>query len=248
VSSRAVAGAAALRASKGEAGQIKIGYSHTALYSHAVLQALVDYRRVYPDVDIQLIAGTTRRHVADIEAGTLDMAFARGPLPSPASHWPPERRQRIATEKLLLALPDSHPLANSPRIGLEQLRGEPFVAFSHDMGTALNEAIANLIGDLNQDIQVAVETKDMASLLGLVGVKAGMALVPESVSHLHAPHVVFRELDTAHAAIDLYFLTPKKTSALVENLSAQIFSQQQNDRRRGRGINRSAPPPVPPHA
>ncbi|MDF3822640.1 LysR substrate-binding domain-containing protein [Leptospira sp. 96542] len=202
---------AARRAAAGDFGELRIGYSASALYVDAVLQAITLYRKRHPAVELRLQEGTTRTCVADIEAGKLDMAFARGPLPAPAAQWGKPRKRLISGEPLLLALPKSHALAKQQRVALADLQGERFVALARDMRAALNELIDDVLAPLARRPDVAVETRDMASLLGLVGAGAGVALVPESVANHRFRYIVYRPLSTLtrRTRVELFQLLPQ---------------------------------------
>jgi DNA-binding transcriptional LysR family regulator len=206
----AAAAAAARRAASGECGELRIGYSSSALYADAVLQAIVRFCKRRPSVDVCLIEGTTRSSVADLEANRIDVAFVRGPLPLPATHWNTERKRLVSRERLMVAMPRTHALATHRLLALEDLRDEAFVALSRDMGTALNELINGLLKPLAVQPLIAVETGDMASLLGLVSAGAGIALMPETVTRQRSRYIASRPLTDRGAQVELFQLLPQK--------------------------------------
>ena len=222
------AASAARLAATGEYGELRIGHSPSALYVDKVLQAVTLYRKLHPAVEIRLQEGTMRSCVADIEAGKLDTAFVRGPLPaSPVSvvRWSKQRKRLISREPLLLALPKSHALARHEAVALKDLQGERFVALARDMRAALNEVIDGVLAPLMQHSQqhpdVAVETRDMATLLGLVSAGAGIALVPESVAQ-RSRYIVYRPLKGRATQVELHQLLPQHAAPAALNLSALL--------------------------
>ncbi|AWK84840.1 LysR substrate-binding domain-containing protein [Azospirillum thermophilum] len=213
---------AARRAASGEVGALRIGYSASALYSDDVLRAIVRYRRRYPAVDIRLAEGTTRANTHELEAERIDLALVRGPLPELVRDWPAERRVVVSRERLLVALPQDHPLSDRDTVSLEELREERFVTMARHLGTALNDLLDRLFDAAGIRPQVALETAEMASLLGLVGAGAGIAVVPAAVARHRSHYIVFRPLTDRDAEVELFLLLPPNPVPTAWNLRAEL--------------------------
>lgn len=213
-----VAAQAARRAATGEVGEVGIGYSASALYSDVVLQAIVRYRKCYPAVNIRLVEGTTPSSVRDLEAGRIDTAFVRGPLPAALATWRAGQVQLISSERLMVALPKRHELASRRGIALKELRDEHFVALARHMGTALNDLLDRLFEDARIPTSISIEATDIASLLGLVGAGAGISIVPTTVAHYRSRYIVFRPLTDHGASVDLFHLLPVRPVPTAEKL------------------------------
>lgn len=215
---------AAQRAGAGEVGELRVGYSTSALYADVVLQAIVRYRRRYPDVDVRLIEGTTRSSARDVEDRRIDMAFVRGPLPEGLADWGADRVRLLSRERLMVALPRAHPLAGRRAIAMKELQGERFVALARHLGTALNELINRLFdGVAPIRPAITIEATEMSSLLGLVGAGAGIALVPTTVAQARSRYVVFRALNDHGADVELFQLLPADPVPTAERLSALLM-------------------------
>jgi DNA-binding transcriptional LysR family regulator len=213
---------AARRAASGEVGELRVGYSASALYSDEVLQAIVCYRQRWPGVEIRLLEGSTRSTARDLEADRLDLGFVRGPLPDAVLDWPAERRRLVSRDPLLVAMPRRHPLTARRRVALADLREERFIVMARHLGTALNDLLDRLFNVAGVRPQIALETAEMASLLGLVGAGAGIAIVPAAVAHHRSRCVAFRSLADPNAEIELFQLLPPTPTPMARNLCAEL--------------------------
>ena len=219
----AAAGAdAARRVAGGEVGDLRIGYSASALYSDEVLLAIARYRRRYPAVEIRLVENTTRSCTREVEAGRIDLAIVRGPLPETADDWPADRRIVVSRERLMVALPPDHALAGRDRLALAELGDERFIIMARQLGTALNDLLDRLFAAAGLRPRIALETAEMASLLGLVGAGAGIAIVPAAVTGHRSGHVAFRPLTDRDAEVELFLLLPPLPSPTAVRLCGEL--------------------------
>ncbi|MDT9000031.1 LysR substrate-binding domain-containing protein [Paucibacter sp. APW11] len=200
------------RVASGEAGELRLGYSGSALYSSQALDALAAYKSRYPAVDVQLREGVTRAHVDSVLAGRLDLAFVRGTLPIQASGL---QRLLISQEPLLLALPVGHALAARRSVRVAELAGQPFVAFDRQRGTALNELLNQLFHSAGVEAQVVMQSSEMGALLGLVAAGVGLAIVPQTVAGQAHGHLRFVPLREAAARIELHLIAAAQPSAVA---------------------------------
>lgn len=141
----------ARKAELGEIGPIRLGYSISALHSNTVLNAITEFRRQYPDVEIHFTEPTTRSSIRALLAGEVDAAFVRGPLPHHVIRWGDKQVILLVTEPLLVAMPKNHRMADAASISLDDLRGEPLLAISNRLGTALNERLAQVFINENYE-------------------------------------------------------------------------------------------------
>src|SRR5690606_21387207 len=79
------------------------------------------YRELYPEVKVELIFLPSREQCADVAGGTLDAGFIVG---SPTTEV---EAMVVDDEKLVVALPQGHPLGEGGPIPLGRLADEPFV-------------------------------------------------------------------------------------------------------------------------
>ncbi|MGB8841356.1 MAG: LysR family transcriptional regulator [Aliidongia sp.] len=92
-------------AGRGEAGRLTIGF-YTSLSAGSLRGVLIDYRQLFPQVEIRIIQESRERLLAGIANRTIDVAIMPGD---------PRRRDdtamRLWSESILVALPETHRLA-----------------------------------------------------------------------------------------------------------------------------------------
>lgn len=180
----------AVRAQRGEVGRIEISYMGSMAYSGILPELLAAYEHIAPDVIIGLMEADQEFQMAYIEEGRADIALVRLPLG--------ELPEGISTiivkrERVMACLRSGHRLSGNP-IRLTDLAEEPFLS-THLMegqgfyGTALNICRAS-----GFEPNITSRSHQFATIVGLVAAGRGIALVPESVTKLTVPGVVYEEL------------------------------------------------------
>jgi DNA-binding transcriptional LysR family regulator len=126
----------------------------------------------YPGLDIELRTGGSGELTGMVAQGKLDVAFVARPavLPDDVVVTP------LASEPLVLACAPTHRLASATRVPVAALAGERFVDFAPDWGP--RDLVDSVVGNRH----VALEVTDVHSLLDMVAVGLGIALVPQSFS------------------------------------------------------------------
>ena len=71
----------AQRAGRGDFGKLAIGFNPSAPFVPLVANALFDFRRLYPDVKIELSELSAGAQVDALLMGEIDIGFLRGPMP-----------------------------------------------------------------------------------------------------------------------------------------------------------------------
>lgn len=182
----ALAERAVRAAGEGEVGRVSIGFAGASSYD--VLPRLT--RAVtsdLPGVELvlqgQTYSGQALNEVAD---GVLDVGFVAMPVRSGIS------ARIVRLEHLVVALPDSHPLASAESVALADLAAEPFVSFPAGRGSAVRAAADRACFDAGFTPRVAQEIPDSYTLLTLVGAEVGVALMVSSAQRIRTDHVVFR--------------------------------------------------------
>jgi LysR family transcriptional activator of glutamate synthase operon len=179
------------------------------------LPALIaDFHRQHTGVDVSLREVSTQAMYSMVANDQLDLAIAALDVPVPAGL----ASRELLREPLVAIVPSGHRLSSRRVLRLEELAGEPFVAFAK--GTGLRAAIERAAADAGFTATVHFETGEMTRVLALVAHGLGLALIPASTDHrergdlmtvrLRPPvyrtvGVVWRE-DRSHAPAALAFL------------------------------------------
>jgi DNA-binding transcriptional LysR family regulator len=178
-----------LRAQEGMIGKLIIGYTNSAIYSD-LPRILMVYRHKFPLVEIVLRDNLlTPTQIEELDERRIDIGVLRPPTRSPNIEL-----LTITRERLIVALPTSHPLANQKQIDLSLLKGDGFICFSRSLDSALQTQIFRSCQDAGFSAQVIQEVGDIPSMLMLVSSGMGVALVPASAKNMKFKGITFRSL------------------------------------------------------
>jgi DNA-binding transcriptional LysR family regulator len=173
---------------QGRSGAIAIGFISLAAYSFlpGVLRRFTD---AFPKVRVTLSESTTDRMLAEIEQGLLDVGFVfASPGMSPMLSY-----RAVQREPLIVALPETHPLAASKQVRLEQLAAERFLGFERHYGPMIFDAMVATCMRHGFSPQL-FHARQMHTIVSLVSGGIGVALVPASVQALHREGVAYRPI------------------------------------------------------
>ena len=105
--------------------------------------------------------------------------------------------EKVASEPLVVALPQSHRLASLKRIPLLALAGEPSILFPRPLSPGYYDHLIGICRNAGFSLHVAHEMDSIYTALALVTAGLGLSLVPTSLTDSHRNGIVFRELETA---------------------------------------------------
>lgn len=161
-----------------EHGHVRLAFL-PAVGADLLPEALAAYRSRFPNVRFTLRQSRTLETLRWLEEGQVDLCIATA---LPYDRKTPEfDHAPLLVEELYAALPPAHPLAEQPRLQLQDLRNEPFVMVSGGSGLRrVIEALCQQVGFLPQ---IAVEGEDLATVRGLVAAGLGISLLPALALH-----------------------------------------------------------------
>jgi DNA-binding transcriptional LysR family regulator len=202
----------ALRASRGELGELSIGF-FAAPTMHFLPDLIRRYRSTYPHVTIRMHELTPDRQLTAFANGDIDVGFTR-PLPAGTSELTSETLFR---EKWLAVLPETHPLASRRRIRLADLAREPFVLLDRPVAVGLYDQVISACQSAGFSPTVVHSPDLMATVLTMVAAEQGISIVPEGVQNLRSRQVVFLPLSPPLEPIPLIMCwRSKEISPTVE--------------------------------
>ena len=207
----------------GTRGTIRIGIMNS-LRLIDLAAVLTRFHEERPGVQIvpHTATGGSAELIAWVLDGTLDLAFTAlpGPYPSGLAVRP------LASESLLLACPDDHPLAARARVGLAELHAERFIDFPVGWGT--RASVDRAFEQAGVRREIAVEVSDVPTAVELVRAGFGCALLSQSLTAGARP-VVLRPLDPS-PSFEVSLVTPTgrrmsaAATALLDLLTAALPS------------------------
>jgi DNA-binding transcriptional LysR family regulator len=216
----------ARRASRGEVGELRIGFTSSTPFSNFLPSVINTYRQRFPHVTLALQEMTTMRQIEAIAGRTLDLGFVRPPevaIPDAV------RLTALRDDPLVLVLPIAHPLAVMTEIALQDLREEFFVMYAQDAGTGIYPHIVRLCRERGFEPKVVQQARDASTILGLVAAGCGISILPESFQCVHIQGVCYRPI-TDRAAVTTLMLARRSegVAPLVDSFFelARMFHQE----------------------
>jgi DNA-binding transcriptional LysR family regulator len=195
-----------------------------------------------PRVQVSLETGPAVRLIEEVRAGRLDTAIVG--LPAPVAGL---RATAAGPQRLVAALPVTHPLAVDAPISLKRLAPERVVVLPSDTNPPFHNAIVSICRDAGLSpsfVEVAEPRVEHALLAVAAG--GGIGLFPESAAERHlASGVRFVPVDLSAPAFETAVITRPDTDnlataaflrALSRALPSAAPTPTANERRGGIGL------------
>lgn len=182
-------------AQRGELGHLGFGFPASGPFVPRVADALYEFRRAYPEVELTLEEAGGSQLIELIRSGKLDLGLIRG-FDRPIL---PDGMECacLQEEHMLLVLRAEHPLAQAeadPEIA--DLAGQPLVLYNQASGAGINEQFIALCQQAGFTPHVAYRASGLATLLGFVAAGLGVTLLARSLARLRPDSLVFRPFAT----------------------------------------------------
>jgi DNA-binding transcriptional LysR family regulator len=203
------------RISRGEQGQLAIGFTSSAALHPRLPSLLQRFCAAHPLVKLVTRENTTRDLMEAVEQQEIDLAVVRAPV----DRFATLRAITLDEEPAVAALPTTHPLAQeSGPIALERLAQDGFIAYRRGDGPGIHDGLSVACRRAGFEPRIVGEVPRLLSAVIMVAAGSGVALMPESISKLHEGSVVYRALEAASSftiPLNLAF-RPRGMSRIVE--------------------------------
>lgn len=192
------AGQQARRVAKGVEGHLTIGCVGSATYS--VLPRLVRaLRDELPHVEISIRGEMLAPAQLDaLIIGDIDLALLRPPVDDAGVQCVTLRRDR-----LIVALPAEHPLAQRDSLHIRDLRVEDLIVHAGQGRSVMGGLLVAACADAGFAPRIRHEVSETSTLVTLVAAGLGVAVVPAPTADLDIAGVTYRQLEPASLGVDL---------------------------------------------
>jgi DNA-binding transcriptional LysR family regulator len=199
-----------------DTGLVRLSFLHS-LGTWLVPDLVREYRAHAPRVRFALSQDVAEVVVASLREGRTDLALTSPRPDGEDLAWHPVHRERLC-----LAVPPDHRLADRQRVPLSALAAEPFIVLRADTG--LRRITDELCHDAGFEPTVALDSSDLATVRALVGAGLGIAVVPEPHLGDEPNGPVYLQLtDTsAHRTIGLCWAARRPLPAPVVAFRAHV--------------------------
>ena len=215
-------------AAAGLAGQLRLAFVSNIAYG-ALPDWLRGFRLAHPDVALQLREATLDVQLAAFDADEIDAGFV---LHAPGAAPPGFAAWSAQVESMVMALPESHPAAALPSLRLVDVAGQPLVIFPRPIAPSLFDAVLAAYRAQGATPRIGQEAIQMQTIVNLVSAGMGVAWVPESVTRLQRPGVVYRAVADAglHCETSLVWRAdaPPVVARFVAHVQAAAAQQRQS--------------------
>src|SRR5919106_1317348 len=146
-----------------------VGGMTVCLYVFPVL--LNEIRRVHPQLDLKISAGSTDRCISQLRAGTAELGMLTLPIDVPDLVSVP-----VLQEELLLVGDAKHPLARKRKIAPSDLAHQPFVLF--ESGSNTRRVVDEFFVKEHIEPHIVMETENVEILKAMVKAGLGVGILP----------------------------------------------------------------------
>lgn len=208
------------RTGRGEIGQLRIGFISSVTYD--VLPAILrEFRAQFPDVELVLQELTTTEQEQALLHHRIQVGFVHPPLIDELLSW-----ECIQRQPLVVALPETHPLAQQEQLSVRSLSNESFILFPRYLSAGLYDQILRLCQQQGSFTpKVAQEAIQMQTIIGLVSAGMGIAIVPSSLQNLQRSGVVYRAVEEETPLVEIAVARRKEEETPVLRKFLQVVRQ-----------------------
>lgn len=176
------------RIGSGDAGTVTIGF--TAASGYEFLPRIVrTLRERLSNVDVVLREAVTSAQLDALASGRLDIALVRPPVRRATF-----RSRIVLKEPMVVALAERHRLTEREAIELTELEGEPVISYSPFEARYFHDLVLGQFGAAGIQPAIAQHVSQIHSVLALVRIGLGLALVPEAARQLRFEGVAYRPI------------------------------------------------------
>jgi DNA-binding transcriptional LysR family regulator len=197
-------------------GTLSIGTVHSLPMFLDLPSLISRYHAINPGIEVRLRQGDTVGLIEQLRTGRLDLAFL--PLLDPPDEVV---TGIIACEDLVAVLPKTHPLAGQKDVPLRDLIDYPFVDFEIGWGT--RPLVDRAFGQAGVHRRTVFDVTDLETVIDLVGLGLGIALLPETIAELRQSKISVCELAEPAICWELVVAHQRSEGNTPVNAAANAF-------------------------
>jgi DNA-binding transcriptional LysR family regulator len=179
-------------AGRGETGRLAVGF-YTSLSAGHLRATLLDYARRFPEVEINAVEGTRRQLCDSLESGAIDIAILTG---DPVINGC--QSMVLWSERIIIVLPETHPLASKQTIYWTDLKREQFVLTVRNPGPEIQDILIAKLYSPGDPPAIAKHDVGPDNIRSLVSASQSVSVMCESCVGISCAGVVYREVHDAH--------------------------------------------------
>lgn len=195
-----------------KSGLIRIG-AFSSVATHWLPNIIREFQKEYPDIDYELLLGDYTEIEAWISEGRIDCGFLRLPLKTELEHI------FLEQDRLLVVLPEDHPLAAQDKIAVSALCEEPFMLLEKGAKAEVSE----IFEKSGVSPKVHFTTWDDYAIMAMVEGGLGISILPELILKRTPYRIAARELEIpAYRNIGLAWREKGETSPVLRKFQEYL--------------------------
>ena len=179
--------------------------------------ALYQVQQCFPERTYHLIEMSPEQQKRALHEGRIDLGFVRY---ADTYNIAPLRASIVFKEKMVVAVADTHRLAQRKQLRLTQLSQEAFIMLKQT-NSAATHWLTQRCQHAGFHPNIVQEVIEPNTLLAVISMRNALSIVPQSYANMGWPHICFIPLQEALPA-DIVALSPASTSDFVEQSLAQL--------------------------
>ncbi|MFI8483302.1 LysR family transcriptional regulator [Pseudomonas sp. NPDC078700] len=188
------------------AGHIRI-FANTTAVTEFLPEVLAGFLAARPGVSVDLQERLSRDIVRGVLDGTTDLGIIAGPVEVSGLQV-----LHFSTDRLLLAVPKNHPLANKSRVTLRDTLEYQHIGL-HE-GSTLLSFLREHVEKLGKKLSLRIQVSSFEAICRMVEADVGIGIIPESAAQRHS-----RTMQLTTIELDEPW-TVRERSILVRDLEA----------------------------
>ena len=212
----------ALRASRGEVGSLRLGFTEPASWIGAFPLTVHQYRTRFPLVTLQLLPMYSGEQLQAIQTETIDGGFCYTFEEVPAGC----SSIHLRSDSILLAVPRRYGWRRRKDIRLANLSDEPFVWLQRAKAPRYFDVLLRTINDGGLSPRVVQEAIDESTLLSLIAAGMGLGFVNSANIGRQPQSVDFVPVKDLNLELPLHFAwKTSNTSAALRQFRRVVERQ-----------------------
>lgn len=189
-----------------QTGLIRIG-TFSSVATHWLPNIIKEFQKDYPNIDYELLLGDYTEIENWILEGRVDCGFLRLPT------VPDLETIFLEQDKLLVVLPENHPLADCERFPINALCDFPFMLLEKGDKAEISE----IFEQCNISPKIHFTTWDDYAIMSMIESGLGISILPQLILQRTPYRIVTKELEIpAYRKIGLALRSKKSTSLAVK--------------------------------
>lgn len=188
------------------AGHIRI-FANTTAVTEFLPEILAGFLAERPGVSVDLQERLSRDIVRGVLDGSTDMGIIAGPVEVSGLQV-----LHFSTDRLLLAVPKNHPLADKPRVTLRDTLEYQHIGL-HE-GSTLLSFLREHVEKLGKKLSLRIQVSSFEAICRMIEAGVGIGIIPESAASRHS-----RTMELTTIELDEPW-TVRERSILVRDLDA----------------------------